>query len=646
MVYCPHMDHFERIVERDLNEFQRKAALLKDGPLLIMAGAGAGKTKTLAYRILGLILGGVAPENILAITFTNKAAEEMKERVARLLHEEGSGYSGSPFIGTFHALGVSILRQYHLEAGLPRYFSILDRSDSESAVKEALRRAGYDPKEFEPRKILSAISRRKNGLGESGEGGEGSNFFENIVSQVRAEYQKILVEKKALDFDDLITRPLKLFENHPAVLANLQERFHYIHVDEYQDTNTAQYEFVRLLAKNHKNICVVGDSDQSIYGWRGADFTNILNFEKEYIGANIVLLEENYRSTGTIIAAAQSVIEKNHLRKEKRLFTKNKKGDPIIVYAAKDGEDEAVFVSQKIRESLKKGVPGNEMAVLYRANFQSRAFEEQFLRHNIDYQVIGTRFFERREVKDVISYIRAALYPDDQASLLRIANVPPRGLGKVALANIASGQADLLPRKARESFEAVLSALSHIKEMSQTISTSHVVRLAVQKSGLLEHLSSGKEEDLERLENIRELIALSQKYDSFHPEEGIERLLTEAALLSDQDNLNRTSGGVKLLTAHSAKGLEFESVFVVGLEAGLFPHKKPEESDASTEEERRLFYVAITRARKNLCLSFAKERVIYGGRDARSPSPFLSEIDPGLIEYIEKESSGTVIYLD
>jgi DNA helicase-2/ATP-dependent DNA helicase PcrA len=640
------MSHFERIVERDLNEAQRKAALLKEGPLLIMAGAGAGKTKTLAYRILGLILGGVAPENILAITFTNKAAEEMKERVARLLHEEGSGYSGSPFIGTFHALGVSVLRQYHQEAGLSRYFSILDRSDAEGAVKEALRRSGYEPKEFEPRKILAAISRRKNGLGELGDSGEGSNFFENIVSQVQSEYQKILAEKKALDFDDLIIRPLKLFENHPAILDNLQKRFQYIHVDEYQDTNTAQYEFVRLLAKSHKNICVVGDSDQSIYGWRGADFNNILNFEKEYPGAAIVLLEENYRSTGTIIAAAQSVIEKNLLRKEKKLFTKNKKGDLIIIYAAKDGEDEAIFVSQKIKEGLRKGVRANEMAVLYRANFQSRAFEEQFLRQNIDYQVIGTRFFERREVKDIISYLRAALYPDDHASLLRIANVPPRGLGKVALAHIASGQADLLPRKARESFESVLSALSHIKEMSQTISTSHVVRLAVQKSGLLEHLSQGKDEDLERLENIKELIALSQKYDSFHPEEGIERLLTEAALLSDQDNLNHTSGGVKLLTAHSAKGLEFDCVFVVGLEAGLFPHKKPEESDASTEEERRLFYVAITRARKNLCLSFAKERVIYGGRDARSPSPFLSEIDPGLIEYIEKESSGTVVYLD
>lgn len=640
------MSHFETIVKRDLNEAQQKAALLQEGPLLIMAGAGAGKTKTLSYRVLGLILSGVAPENILAITFTNKAAEEMKERVAHLLREEGGGYSGSPFIGTFHALGVSILRQYHQEAELPRHFSILDRSDAESSIKEALRRVGYDPKEFEPRKVLSAISRRKNGLGETNGEGGGSDFFENIVTQVYREYKKILTEKKALDFDDLITKPLVLFENHPAILANLQDRFKYVHVDEYQDTNTAQYEFVRLLAKNHKNICVVGDSDQSIYGWRGADLTNILNFEKEYPGAATVLLEQNYRSTGTIIAAAQSVIEKNRLRKEKRLFTNNKAGDPIVMYAAKDGEDEALFVAKKIKESLTKGVPANEIAVLYRANFQSRAFEEQFLRHNIEYQVIGTRFFERREVKDVISYIRAALYPDDQASLLRIINVPPRGLGKVALATIAAGQPEKLPKKARESYEGVLSALKHIRELSHTISTSHVVRVAVEKSGLLEHLSQGKAEDLERIENIRELIALAQKYDSFHPEEGVERLLTEAALLSDQDTLNRSSGGVKLLTAHAAKGLEFDSVFVVGLEAGLFPHQRPEGNDLATEEERRLFYVAITRARKNLYLSFARERVMYGGRDMRIPSPFLSEIDQSLIEYIEKESSGTVIYLD
>lgn len=643
------MTPFSLLIKKELNPAQAEAALSEEGPLLIVAGAGAGKTKTIAYRIVHLLEKGIPPENILAITFTNKAAEEMRERVTKLAGEHGHYIRerGSLFLGTFHSLGVQILREHAQTLGISKNFAILDRSESLSRTKEALRQAGFDPKEFEPKKILGVISREKGNLArpEDFVGGD-NDFFMDVVGRTWTIYEKILKEEGSLDFDDLMVLPVRLLSAHPAILDTYQERFKYIHIDEYQDTSTAQYELARMLSAKYKNICVVGDSDQSVYGWRGADFRNILNFEKDYPGTKVVRLEENYRSTKNIIAAAQGVIEKNHLRHDKKLFTNNASGELITLYQAFDEDDEARYVAEEAEEALRSGIPAYEIALLYRANFQSRALEEAFLSRNIPYQVLGTRFFERKEVKDILAYIRAALYKEDLASFLRIVNVPPRGLGKVALAKIAAGREELLPARAQASLLELRESLEKIKVSSSILKPSETVTLALSESKITSVLSKKSDADIDRLENIRELITLAKKYDRFPSEEGLERLLIESALLSDQDNLSRGEGGVKLLTVHAAKGLEFNTVFITGLEEGLFPHARPEESAANQEEERRLFYVALTRAKKKLYLTLARSRTLFGGRDYRLPSSFLEDIDPSLVFEIQKDSPGRVIYLD
>lgn len=638
-----------------LNERQKEAVLQTTGPLLILAGAGAGKTKTITHRILRLIEEGVNPSNILAITFTNKAAKEMRERVDKLLSESRDinlpvSIYERPFVSTFHALGVHIIRENSRLLGLPRHFSIFDRSDSLSAIKGALANAGLDPKQFEPGKILAGISRLK------GQGKSLSDFQEREARDARSDilsaawtgYEKALEAEKALDFDDLLLKTYNLLRSHPEILRHYQKTWTHVHIDEYQDTNRVQYDIAKLLAGESRNICAVGDIDQSIYSWRGADFKNIMRFEDDYPETKVVLLEENYRSTKTILKAANAVIAKNTLRKDKNLFTENAEGEKIVMYGGYDEEREAHFVATTAAKLIAEGSAPEEIAVLYRANFQSRVLEEAFLRESVPYQVLGVRFFERKEVKDVLSYLRASLNPDGLGDLKRILNTPTRGIGKTTALKIFEGKEAELPPAMRLKLANFRLALQEIAEKIKTATASEAVAFAITRSGLKESLETKNTEDEERLENIYELVALAQKYDAMAAPEGIEKLLTEAALASDQDDLEKKQAGVKLMTVHASKGLEFDYVFVTGLEEDLFPHKRGfEEKLEDQEEERRLFYVALTRARKKLFLTYASVRTVFGSRGINMPSPFLEDIGEDLIEAEEDERPhGKVIYLE
>ncbi len=614
-----------------LNEKQREAVQVTEGPLLIVAGAGAGKTKTLTHRIMRLIEAKVAPESILAVTFTNKAAKEMSDRV-RLLIPNGMGM---PFMSTFHALCVHILRENAIHIGYPKYFHILDKEDSLSIVKRSMDELGISHKEHEPRKILSAISREKNNMvSRTSYAERARDPFRQIVAQVWQRYADLTKKSHSLDFDDLVGKTVELFRSRLALLEHYQDRWLYIHVDEYQDTNTAQYELILLLAKKYKNIAVVGDADQSIYGWRGADFTNMLNFERDYPGAIVVVLEENYRSTQTIIAAANEIIRKNQERPDKSLFTKNKVGEKISLIAALNEVGEARAIAEKVREVIRRGIKASEIAVLYRANFQSRALEEAFLSLGVPYRVLGTRFFERKEVKDMLAYLRAALDPDDIESVKRIINTPRRGLGKVAVAKIFSGARETLSGVAARGTEQFFSLLSRIKKMVEKSPLSDTMKYVLAESGWERELKESGDEGEERLENLRELVTIAHGYDALPPKDAIEKFLTDAALLSAEEGEEEEKGkeGVRLMTVHASKGLEFSYVFVVGLEQDLFPHARISGNTRDKEEERRLFYVAITRAKEKLYLSYAQTRTIYGSRRVNVPSEFLIDISDDLLE--------------
>ena len=637
----------------ELNPAQKEAALHKDGPLLIVAGAGAGKTKTLTHRIINLIKEGVAPSQILAITFTNKAAKEMGERVASLIESErqktGVAHNERPFMSTFHALGVHILREHGDLLGIPRHFTILDRNDSLSVIKEALSAEGLDPKQFEPGRLLSALSRQKGDLitAEEYARSAGNNYFPKILSAVWLRYEAALAKQKALDFDDLILKPATLLREHADVRAYYQDRWHYIHIDEYQDTNQSQYEIARLLAERHKNICVVGDADQNIYSWRGADIQNILNFEKDYPDAKVILLEENYRSTQNILAAANAVIKKNTLRKEKNLFTKNSEGAKITVFGAYDENEEARFVAGKSAELIKEGVAPRDIAVLYRANFQSRVLEESFLSLNIPYRVLGVKFFERKEVRDVISYIKAALNQESFYDVKRIINVPPRGIGKVTYTKILAGNIEGLTPAMKARVAEFKKLLEAIKKEALSEKTSSLIKFIMRETGMEKSLKDGTEENTERLENLKELVTLATKYDILTPQEGIEKLLSDVALATDQDSLERNENAVKLMTVHAAKGLEFRYVFIAGLEQDLFPHRgmgREEGASEREEEERRLFYVALTRAKEKLFLSYTAVRTIFGAKQVNTPSEFLSDIDDEFVEQEEGSGGGEALY--
>ncbi len=608
-----------------LNTAQKEAVLHVDGPLLIVAGAGAGKTKTIVHRIAHLVEEGIPASSILAVTFTNKAAGEMRDRVRALLSYKAGGL---PLVATFHSLGVRLLREFHEDAGVPRGFSIWDRDDSLRSVKAELKR--LDTEEWTPRQILGAISREKGGGKSSGEYRErASTRLEQAVALIWERYEQTLSAEDGLDFDDLLVRTLRLVRESPRILSLLQNRWRHIIVDEYQDTSSVQYELMKLLSGERGNMCVVGDLDQCIYTWRQAEIENLLSFERVFPKVKVVRLEQNYRSTRTILAAANAVIEKNVNRIPKTLFSENETGEPITMHGALDERHEAWFVAERAAALIDRGVPPQEIAVLYRENSQSRALEEALLHAGLPYRVLGTRFFERKEVKDVLAYLRAALNPKGKSDLARIVGVPPRGIGKVTLEKMSLGQPLGAASSKVAAFEATLAAIRHAVN---TLPASEAVRFCIEASGIQKMYGGKTEEDAEHLGNVRELANLAAKYESDEPPTGIERLLEEAALQSEQDELDlqRDKGGISLMTVHAAKGLEFDAVFVVGLEQGLFPSTRNDES-RDPEEERRLFYVALTRARKHLFLSYAYERSKYGTRESTMPSEFLSDIDTRLL---------------
>ncbi len=471
----------------------------------------------------------------------------------------------------------------------------------------------------------------------------------DIIQSVWEKYEKALEREKAVDFDDLLLKTARLLRTNTEVREHYQKTWSYIHVDEYQDTNKVQYSIMKSLAGEKKNICVVGDVDQNIYSWRGADIKNILNFEKDFAGATTIMLEENYRSTQTILSVANHVIKKNKNRFEKNLFTKKGAGELITVFEAFDENDEARFVADKATDLIEKGISPQEIAVLYRANFQSRALEEAFLAKSVPYQVLGVKFFERKEVRDVLAYIRASLNPDSLSDLKRIVNVPPRGIGKVTIAKIFGGQESDLSSAHKEKWQNFKDLLVRIKNVTQTQKTSDAVKYVIKQSGMEEHFSSGTGEDEERLENIRELATLASKYDIMPPGEGIEKLLEESALHSDQDEMKEEQNAVRLMTVHASKGLEFDYIFIVGLEQDLFPHKPTESKKGSrdNEEERRLFYVALTRARLKLFLTYANMRTLFGSRQISVPSEFIFDIPDEHLQKEERfEGRKKVIYFD
>ncbi|MBI4094141.1 UvrD-helicase domain-containing protein [Candidatus Kaiserbacteria bacterium] len=618
--------------ENGLNAAQKEAVEHPGGPLLVVAGAGAGKTRTIAHRIARLIERGVAPREILALTFTNKAAGEMRERIFSLVPKE----KGAPLVTTFHSLGVRLLREFHKEAGIPEHFTIWDRDDSSRTLKKVLESL---ESEMPARAALAMISREKGNAVSADEYAESAkNFRERLVAHAWAKYEKRLAEEGALDFDDLLIRLLSLLRRSQDTLAKLRARFQHLLIDEYQDTNRVQYEIASLLASPLNNICVVGDIDQNIYSWRGADIGHLLRFEQTFPGARVVILEQNYRSTRTILAAAASIIEKNERRLPKNLFTENETGEALTLFPARDEVDEAWFVVQYASELIASGTSPAEIAVLYRENFQSRALEEAFLHVGIPYRVIGTRFFERKEVKDVLSYLRAALHPQGRTDIARIIGTPARGIGPSTLAKMFEGTEHSLPIGARMKIENFRKILYDIRAAVATLPASEAVRFALERSGIETMLKKDSERGNERLENVHELVNLAVKFDFETPPTGIDHLLEEAALQSEQDEVDQSIAAVSLMTAHASKGLEFDVVFITGLEQGLFPSTRESEG-RDEEEERRLFYVALTRARTRVFLSFASARMKYGSREYAVPSEFLGDIDPRLLQHATKESA-------
>lgn len=635
MLYIRQVDYLS-----GLNDAQKRAVLAREGPISVLAGAGSGKTRVLTTRIYHLIREGVSPEMILAVTFTNKAAREMRERLRRLLGEDAPQL---PFVATFHGLGRELLESYGSVLGIPRYFCVYDRDDSEKAVSNALKALDVSVKELSPRAVLGRISRAK------GEGMTAREFYEKharssfgnrIAGEAWLAYERTLKEEKALDFDDLIALPVRLLRDYPEVRARAQDRWRYLHIDEYQDTNRLQGELTDLLAAKHQNVFVVGDIDQTIYTWRGATIENLLEFDKTYREAQTIILQENYRSTKNLVDAANAIIEKNKNRKEKYSTTHNASGERIVVHAAVNAEDEARWVAARIKRYLREGVAPEDIAILFRTNFQSRALEEGLLRAGVPYKLLGTRFYERKEVKDTLAWMRLALDPSREADKVRAAASPARGLGKVTLAKLAAGQRDALRSGDLVKVQAFETVVAELSRAAEQLIPSEFVKLVIEKSGMRKALfEEGSEEDRERFENIEELASVAVRYDHMAGKEGIALFLAEAALSGDQDELDQgQKTGVTLMTVHAAKGLEFDTVFVSGMEEGLFPHEgmgSSEERDE--EEERRLFYVAVTRAKRRLVLTFARIRKIYGSDFISEPSSFLADLDRSLVELDESD---------
>ncbi|AIQ14728.1 DNA helicase PcrA [Paenibacillus durus] len=634
-----------------LNPPQRQAVETTDGPLLIMAGAGSGKTRVLTHRIAWLIAGRKAPPwAILAITFTNKAAREMQERVSKLVGPEGRDI----WVSTFHSMCVRILRKDIERIGFTSNFSILDSTDQLSVIRSCMKELNIDTKKFEPKAVQSMISTAKNELVTPAQYEmKIGDYFEGLVAKIYTMYQKRLKSNNSLDFDDLIMTTIQLFKEVPEVLDFYQRKFKYIHVDEYQDTNRAQYMLCRMLADSHHNICVVGDSDQSIYRWRGADITNILNFEEDYPEAKVILLEQNYRSTSNILNAANSVIALNTGRKPKKLWTDSEEGPKIKVYRADSEHDEGYFVSGEISKNVKKGKSYQDHAILYRTNAQSRVIEEILIKSDIPYQIVGgIKFYDRKEIKDLLAYLRLLSNPDDDISLTRVINVPKRGLGDTTVAKLTDAAAsrgvsifrvletvdDLgfagRTRNALVEFYDMILALHRMVEfLSVTELTEKVLEMSQYK---LELQKENTIESRSRLENIDEFLSVTMEFEKNNEDKSLVSFLTDLALIADIDSMNDSeddrSDAVVLMTMHSAKGLEFPVVFIVGMEEGVFPHSRAFQDNDELEEERRLAYVGITRAEKQLFLSCARARTLFGRTTANPPSRFLDEIPEELKE--------------
>lgn len=704
----------------ELNQQQRAAVQATEGPVLMLAGAGSGKTKALTHRIAYLVAEKqVPPTNILAVTFTNKAAGEMRERVLKLLGRHPEDRTYLPFMGTFHSICVRLLRREAGEIGLASNFVIFDSADSLSVTKQACRTLGIDEKEFAPSLISNLISSAKNELiGPNNYAQLAAGQAQNVAAKVYPVYQRLLREAGALDFDDLIMRTVKMLRDHAQILSKYQQQFAYIMIDEYQDTNHAQYQMVKLLAAAHQNICVVGDDWQSIYSWRGANFQNILNFEKDYPTAAIIKLEQNYRSTKNILDAAHSVISKNTQRSDKKLWTEHPPGTTITVLQAYNEMQEGEMIIQRIKQAVaynEKPIPSpidasnangqrskvphySDFAVLYRTNAQSRALEEQFLRHNLPYKIVGgVRFYERKEIKDVLAYVRFVYQPEDTVSFGRIVNLPPRGLGSKSLDvfmewhrnrtqklevpdtslvfNLdGTGQAEdqeltapeinvglissllnadqssnLTPRAA-QSLKLFGQLILSLRKSSQTLSVAQLLELIIKKSGYLDYLDDGSVLAGDRIENVKELLSVAEEFGSLSSRSGhstssgsmksdsaedlgpgsflphVATFLEEIALISDLDNYAADSEAVTLMTLHSAKGLEFPVVFMPGMEEGIFPHSRSLYDASQMEEERRLCYVGMTRARQELYLLHATSRLLYGSTMHNPPSRFLLDI--------------------
>lgn len=635
---------------KGMNPQQAEAVKHTDGPLLIMAGAGSGKTRVLTHRVAYLMAAKqIAPWNILAITFTNKAAREMKDRIARLV----GGVAEDIWVSTFHSMCVRILRRDIDRIHFDRSFSILDASDQLTAIKQVLKELNLDPKKYEPRTLLGMISNHKNELRTAQDAAAlvGNNPYERIISDVYTAYEKKLKQNNVLDFDDLIMKTIHLFQEAPDVLAFYQKKFKYIHVDEYQDTNRAQYTLVKQLASAHENLCVVGDSDQSIYRWRGADIANILTFEKDYPSAHVVLLEQNYRSTKRILEAANGVIQNNSSRKEKNLWTDNQEGEKLLLHVASDDRDEAFFIMNQMKELRLEGMEYGQMAVLYRTNAQSRGLEEMLLKSNIPYKMVGgTKFYERKEIKDVLAYLRLIANPNEDISFVRVVNEPKRGIGAATIDKLGdfadmqgvslmeairdielSGIAPRIATKLTEFRQLMVD----LRQMADYLSISELVEEVLKKTGYEEMLKIEKTLEAEsRLENLQEFLSVAQNFEKESDEQTLVAFLTDLTLVSDLDSLEEVDElhQVTLMTLHSAKGLEFPIVFLIGMEEGLFPHSRALNDEEEMEEERRLAYVGITRAEKRLYLTRAQSRMLYGRFQNNPESRFLHELPETLLE--------------
>ena len=639
-----------------MNDRQAEAVQTTEGPLLIMAGAGSGKTRVLTHRIAYLIDEKmVNPWNILAITFTNKAAREMRERAMAL-----NPATSETLIATFHSMCVRILRREADHIGYNRNFTIVDPGEQRTLMKRILKNLNLDPKKWNERAILGTISNAKNDLlDEVAYEHQAGDMYTQIVAKCYKAYQEELRRSEAMDFDDLIMMTLRLFDKNPDVLAYYQQRYQYIHVDEYQDTNHAQYQLVKLLASRFKNICVVGDADQSIYGWRGADMQNILDFEKDYPEAKVVLLEENYRSTKKILQAANEVIKNNRNRRPKKLWTQNDDGEQIVYYRANDERDEAVFVASTINNVVREeGKNFKDFAVLYRTNAQSRTIEEALLKSNIPYTMVGgTKFYSRKEIRDVISYLNLIANPADNISFERVVNEPKRGVGPGTLEKIrtfayeqdmslldASANIMLSPikGKATQGVYDFANVILNLRDQLDDLSITEVVEAVLDKSGYLDALSMQQTlESQARIENIEEFMSVTKNFDETNTdgtedETGIDRLghfLNDLALIADTDDGDIEAAEVTLMTLHAAKGLEFPVVFLIGMEEGVFPLSRASEEPDELEEERRLAYVGITRAEEILFLTNANTRTLFGKTNYNRPSRFLREISDDLLQY-------------